>query len=227
MAGEAELEVATPIGPFRGENAVHHDIARATVAADAEVANHAVLLGAEGFDRALRAEIEIIGPEADDLAAERVEGVAEEEQLAGGVDVGALATLPVPRVADFHALDRRRDVVISCRSDNRTGRQIAYDPRQHVTVALAFERICHVRAHAVGWRDRDEPELPEAPVARRRGQRVTVLAGQRLEPNAVTFEHDRLWSDHAGEATPPGFMARRNPVPRRSATVPRASPTCP
>ncbi len=77
------------------------------------MANHAVLLGAESFDRALRAEIEVVGPETDDLAAERVEGVAEQEQLAGGVDVGALATLPVPRVADFHPVDRRRDVVIS------------------------------------------------------------------------------------------------------------------
>ncbi|HEX9294049.1 MAG TPA: hypothetical protein VF873_10195 [Gemmatimonadales bacterium] len=78
------------------------------------MANHAVFLGAEGFDRELRAEIEIVGPQADDLAAKRVEGVAEQEQLARGVDVGALATLPIPRVADFQAVDRRRDVVIPC-----------------------------------------------------------------------------------------------------------------
>src|SRR5258708_38824711 len=98
MPLEPQLQVAAYVGPLRRENAVHDDIARAAVAADAEMANHAVLLGAESFDRALRAEIEVVGPETDDLAAYCVAGLAEKGQLAGGVDVGARGTRPVHRL---------------------------------------------------------------------------------------------------------------------------------
>ena len=77
MAIEPQLEVPSHIRPFRSEDAVHHDVARAAVAPDAELANHAVLLGAERLDGALRTKIEVVGAEADDLTAQRVEGVAQ------------------------------------------------------------------------------------------------------------------------------------------------------
>jgi len=40
-------------------------------------------------------------PETDDLAAQRLEGVAQQQELAGRVHVRALTALPVPRVPDF------------------------------------------------------------------------------------------------------------------------------
>src|SRR6266436_7542730 len=198
MPLEPQLQVAANIGPLRRENAVHDDIARAAVAPDAEMANHAVLLGAERFDGALRSKIEVVRAEPDDLATERVESVAQEQELAGRVHVRALAALAVPRVPDFHAIDRRGDVVIARRPDDRPARHVTHDPGQHVPVALALQRLGDVRLHPLGWRDRDVPELPQAAVTCRRGQRFTVLFGQRLEPNAVTFEHQRSGRDHAG-----------------------------
>src|SRR5438876_174348 len=77
------------------------------------IATHAVLLRDERFAPELVAKIEVVGAQADDLAAERFEGVAQQQQLAGGVEVCALATASVPGVANFDALDRRGDVVIA------------------------------------------------------------------------------------------------------------------
>src|SRR2546422_10711461 len=103
---------------------------------------------------ALRSKIEVVGPQADDLAAERVERMAQQQQLAGGVDVRALAAAAVPGVADFHAVDRRYDIVIPGRTDDDAARQVADDPRQHVPVALALERVGDIRTHALWRRDR-------------------------------------------------------------------------
>ena len=47
----------------------------------------------ERLDRPLRREVEVVGAQADDPAAERVERVAEQQQLARGVDVAALPAL--------------------------------------------------------------------------------------------------------------------------------------
>src|SRR5438270_7761684 len=95
--------------PLVREDAVHHRVARAAILARAVVAKHAVLLRAQSFDRALRPEVEPVGAKADDLAAERVERVLEQQELARGVDVRALIRLRVPRVADFDAIDAGDD----------------------------------------------------------------------------------------------------------------------
>ena len=55
--------------------------------AEAEVADDAVLLRAKPFDGPLGAEIEVVRAQAHDLAAERVERMGEQQQLAGRVDV--------------------------------------------------------------------------------------------------------------------------------------------
>src|SRR5438445_4000077 len=219
---EPQLEMPPHIRPLSSEDAVHHDVAGAAVAPDAEMANHAVLLGAERLNGALRSKIEVVRAETDDLAAQRLEGVAQQQELAGRVHVRALAALPIPRVPDFHAIDRRGDVVIARRPDDRPARHVTHDPGQHVPVALAVQRVGDVRLHPLGWRDRDVPELPQAAVTCRRGQRVTVRFGQWLEPNAVTFEYYRLGGDHAGESTLPYLTGRRSPARRRSAIVRRA-----
>src|SRR5438093_6934445 len=129
--------MAADVGPFRGENAVHHDIARAPIATDAVVSNDTVLLGAECFDGALGAKVEVVGAQTDHLAAERVEGVSEQQQLAGGVDVCALATAPVPGVTNFDAINGQRDVVIASRDDDHATRYIAHMPWQHGSAMLA------------------------------------------------------------------------------------------
>ena len=100
-------EVFPHVRPLGGEDGVHDGVAHAAVATRRVVAQHAVLLRPEALDRALGAEVEIVGAQADHLAPERVEGVSEEEQLARRVDVGALAAGGVPGVADLDPIDGR------------------------------------------------------------------------------------------------------------------------
>src|SRR5439155_6957887 len=133
---QAQLQMAADVGPFAGDDAVHHQIPRRAVLAHTEVADDAVLAGAERFDRPLRAEIERVGPQTDDLAAEGVERMREQQQLAGGVDVRSLPALRVPCIADLHAIEAGDDVVIARRADDGAALEIAHDPRQHVAVAL-------------------------------------------------------------------------------------------
>src|SRR4030095_7489523 len=108
------------------------------------MANHAVLLRAERFDRTLRSEIEIIRAQPNHLAAELVERVREQQQLAAGIDVRAPDALAVPRPADLDSIDNCDDVVIARRADDLTAREISDDPRQHVARALPLERILDV-----------------------------------------------------------------------------------
>src|SRR3954470_9704237 len=56
---QPELQMAFHIRPLVSENAVHHGVADAAVAARRVVPDDAVLLRAERLDRALRAEIEV------------------------------------------------------------------------------------------------------------------------------------------------------------------------
>src|SRR2546427_10771832 len=95
MAGQPQLEIAPHVGPFGGENAVHHHIARAAVATNAIMSNDPVLLGAERFDGALRAKVEVVGAQTHHVAAERVEGATKQQKLAGGMIMRRLATAPI------------------------------------------------------------------------------------------------------------------------------------
>ena len=47
------------------------------------------------------------------MATQRVEGMGHQQQLAGGVHMGALAPLGVPGVADLDPLHRGQDVVVT------------------------------------------------------------------------------------------------------------------
>src|SRR6266850_4029141 len=190
--------MAFHIRPLTRQNTVYHDVAHAAVAARSEVANDAVLLRAQRFNRALRPKVEVVGPEPHDFTTQLLKRVRQEQQLACRVDVGALAALAVPGVSDLDAIDRRRNVVVARRSDDRAAGQVAHDPGKHVAVALACERICHVRPHRVGRRDRNEPKLPQPAITRRGAERVAVLLGQGLQANAMTFEDHRLWRLHYG-----------------------------
>src|SRR5690349_11411905 len=67
-ARESRREMSLHVPPLACENAVHHAVTHGPVASREVMADHAVLLGADGFDRALGSEVEIIGAEADHFA---------------------------------------------------------------------------------------------------------------------------------------------------------------
>ena len=106
VSHEPPLKMSLHVGPLASEDAVHHGVAHRAVAPRPMMANHPILLRTQPLDRPLRGEIEIVGAQTDHLAAQRVEGVREQQQLAGRVDVAALPALCIPGVADLDAIDR-------------------------------------------------------------------------------------------------------------------------
>src|SRR5439155_9789554 len=101
-----------------GQHAVDHGVAHRAVAAQRVVADDAVLLCAERLDRALRAEIEVVGPQAYDLAFQSLERVSEEKELTSRIHVAALTALCIPGIADLDPIRRRDDVVIPGAANN-------------------------------------------------------------------------------------------------------------
>src|SRR6267378_7375558 len=157
---QAELKVMLDVRPFGCEHAVHHGIAHCAVAPRPVVPEHPVLLRSQRFDRALRGQVEIVGAQAHDLAAQCLEAVREKQQLAGRVHVRALAALRVPGVADLDAVGGRDDVVITSAADDLAALQLAHRPRQHVTLFLTFQCGGHIGSRLLGLGHGSEPELP-------------------------------------------------------------------
>src|ERR1700730_3628197 len=129
------------IGPFRHQDAVHHAVPRRPIPARLMVANHAILFYAEGFDRFLGGEVEVVGPQTDDFTAERLERVREQEELARTIDVASLPFRSVPRVADFDAVDLAYDIVIARSTGDSVAREISHHPWKHLPRFLARQRI--------------------------------------------------------------------------------------
>src|SRR2546427_9769281 len=102
------------------------------------MAQNAVLLRAERFDRALRVEVEVVRAQADHLAVECGERVAEQQQLARGVAVALLPALRVPGPADLDAARLLDDVVVARAADDRAPRALAdHEPPALRPVAAA------------------------------------------------------------------------------------------
>src|SRR5262249_3299824 len=149
------------------------------------------------LDGALRAEIEPVGAQSDNFAAERVERVFQEHQLARRVDACALPALRVPRIADFYAIDRGNNVVIAGGADDFAAGDVADRPGEHMPLVVPFQRVGDVRRHRVWRRRGDIPELPQASVGNGSRELVGVRFSERLQTDAVSFEDDGGWMDHA------------------------------
>ena len=147
-----------------------------------------VTLSAERLDGSLRGEVEFVGAEADDLAAEGLERVGHQQELTTGVYVAALPTLRVPGVADLDAIDLGMDVVETRAADDRAAAKIAHGPRQHAAFALASQRELDVGPRFRRRRHGREPKLPQLAVGRGIGKVPLVTQIERLQMHAVAFE---------------------------------------
>ena len=142
-------------------------------------------LCAERFDRALRDEIELVGAKADDLAAELLERVREQQQLAARVDVAALPALRVPRVADLDAIDVGDDVVKARAADDR-----------------ARSRGCARPTAACGLRSwRASAVSMYAFVSA--GAGTTVNQSSHSAPSAAAAARSRSWRGSSGSSRTP------------------------
>src|SRR5256885_6828548 len=213
IAIQAGLEFALDVRPFGCEHAVHHVIAYRAIAPRPVVPDHPVLLRAQRFDRALRGQVEIVGAQAHDLAAQCLEGVREKQQLAGAIDVAALPALRVPGVADLDAIGGSDDGVITGAADNLAALQLAHRPRQHVTVPLPFQRFFDIDAGLLGRGHGGEPQFPQSSVGRCACQLFFVEMGKRLELDPVTLQGDRRRPDQAAPRSSPS-LRNMSRIPR-------------
>src|SRR4051812_24819210 len=126
------------VRPLGRQHAVHHSIAHRTVAPGPVVPDDAVFFRAERLDRALGAEIEVVGSQPDYAAFKAVEGKFKEQKLARGVDMGPLAALRVPRIADLDPSGGGHDVVIARASYDGVALQVPHGPREHGAFLLFF-----------------------------------------------------------------------------------------
>jgi len=165
------------VRPFARKDAVHHTVADGSVAAGDVMAHDTIAFRSECFYGPLRAEVKVVGPQSHDFAAQRFEGVAEQQQLASRVDVGSLAALRVPGVADLHAIDSGNDVVIARRTDDSAAFQLPHSPREHMAQFLAVKSLGDITAHTVGSGDGCEPQLPQAAIGGGGSQAIVMLVG--------------------------------------------------
>ena len=85
------------------------------------VAQDPVEFGAESFDGAPRRIVEVICTPTDDCSTQGVEGVCHQHEFACCIDIGALTTLRVPRIADLEACDRGHNIVVARAADDCFG----------------------------------------------------------------------------------------------------------
>src|ERR1700716_313051 len=97
-ARESKLQMAFDVGPFCHQDAVHHTVPSRPIPTRLMVANHAVLFCADGFDGFLGGEVEVVGPEPDDFATERLERVREQKEFARAIDMASLPSHAIPGV---------------------------------------------------------------------------------------------------------------------------------
>src|SRR5215510_14810652 len=123
--------------------------------------------------------------------------MAQQQQFAGRVHVTALPAPGVPRITDFDAIDRGRNVVVTRATDDLAGGQLAHRPRKHMPLLLTGERFANVRLCLTWLRYGREPQLPKFAIGRGGRQLVVMLVSQRLQPNSESFKVDRLNYDHS------------------------------
>src|SRR5574341_65635 len=196
VTGEPRLQMSLHVGPFMREDAIHHAVARRSIAARQVMAEDAILLGPQRLNGSLRSEVEIVGAQPDYLTPQRVERVTEQQQLAGGVDVTALPALPIPGVTNLHAINLGDDVVIARGADDCAARQLPHSPGQHMPILLAGERVGDVCPRLLRFRNRSEPKFPEFAISRRDSQLILVFISQRLQTDAVVLKCNRVDIDH-------------------------------
>ena len=119
-------------------------------------------------------EVEPMGAELDGDAAQRFERVRQQQQLAFGVEPGALHAPRVPGVSDLEAAVPGVDIEVARRPDDVAAGVVACHER-HRTLLVAHRQRGRDGARAsFRARDAGEPEVVEIAVGRGARERVDV-----------------------------------------------------
>jgi hypothetical protein len=122
---ETGLRALEPMGemrfdgrPFAIENAIYTGIAQGAIADDLMLPEYPVQFRPQSLDGGTTLTIEEVGSEFHRNAFQPFECMAEHQQLALGIESGALDPLSIPGGADFHAPIGRIDIR-ECRHADR------------------------------------------------------------------------------------------------------------
>src|SRR5215216_8153250 len=143
--------------PLLRHDRVHHRVAQAAVAADVLVAQHALAHGSEPGDRRLRALVADVRLDRDAVGAERLERVAEEQQLGLRVDRAAPPWPSDPGAADLERAVALVDVAVGGDADRPAARGLDLRERERDR-ALAVDHRCDV---VLGPRPRPRQPRPD------------------------------------------------------------------
>src|SRR5687767_11397975 len=133
---ELEAQMTLHRRPLAFQNTEHDRVAINPVGRDLVIAEDTVLLGAKSRNGGTRPLIEPAGAELDGDAPQRLERVAQEQDLGLGVHGRSLKALRIPRIADFHPSMLGLDVEVTRASNDCTARVLANDER-HRALGLA------------------------------------------------------------------------------------------
>src|SRR5215211_1915904 len=208
------------VRPLRGHDRVQHRVAQAAVAADVLVAQDALADRAEPRDRRLRALVADVGLDRDAVRSERLERVAEEQQLGLRVDRGSPPRPPDPGAADLERAVALVDVAVRRHADRPAARRVDLRERER-DGALAVEDRGDV---GLALRPRPRQPRPDAIVLRGREQVGDVAVGGRLEHDVLAAERDWLDPGHRDRVSAgPSDRASSGPAAWRAARSTRCA----
>ncbi len=149
---------------------------------------YAVELGADAFDGAAALVVHEMGAELDCDAAERVEGVPEQEQLGLGVEPGTLDVSRVPGRADLDATVGSVDIHVGGHAGGLAGVRINNGEGQHRSGSVEAKAAFDLRVHFLGRGGRGVPELPEFAVLNCGDEAVVMVEREWHERDVLAFE---------------------------------------
>src|SRR5215203_5363753 len=98
-----------------------------------------------------------VGAKLNRNRAKLLKGVREQEQLALGINSGALKAFGIPGVANFQPLVAVINIAVAGGANNRLGGVLNHDKRQRAVGGLKLKRCLHIGGGLVGMRDRGIP----------------------------------------------------------------------
>src|SRR5271169_248811 len=132
--------------------------------------------------------VEIMRPEFDRDAAQRVKGMAEKQELALRIELRPLDTFPVPGSANFQPAVIRLDIQIIRHPDGLACGVVENCKRKTGPLCLREKPLVDEIGHFVGRGNGGVPQLPQLAVAYRFDKVVRVAVSQWSETGARALQ---------------------------------------
>lgn len=104
---------------------IHHRVTNSAIATQPMTAYHTLLFRAQALNGTLACVVDVVGAPAHHVTTQRIERMCQQQQLAGGIDMGTLRAFGVPSAANFQPFYLRQDIVIAGRAQHGTAGFIA------------------------------------------------------------------------------------------------------